>query len=89
MKRTEPLAGSELERFTRRLALRMRIAQRASRKHKGWLDRLAVRLLDRATRPKSPADDFMRDELVDAEIGFSVEELEAYQSGAGSEPREP
>ena len=81
MTRNEPLAGDALARYTRRLGLQMRIAQRASRGRKGWLDRLALRFLERVSRPK-PADDFMRDEIVDAGIGFSVEELETYQRGA-------
>ena len=81
-RRHEPLSGAELERFTRRLGLQMRLAQRASRKHKSWLDRLVTRFLARATRPRSAEDDFMRDEIVDAGIGFSVEELETYQAGS-------
>ncbi len=81
--RREPLAGRELARFTRRLGLQVRLAQRASRRRKGWLDRLVTRLLERATRPSTPEQDFMRDPLVDAEIGFSAEELERYQAGGG------
>ena len=32
-------------------------------------------------KPK-PRDDFMRDEIVDADIGFTADELDAYQRGA-------
>ncbi|NNL66543.1 MAG: hypothetical protein HKP30_09895 [Myxococcales bacterium] len=82
--RREPLAGPALDRFTRRLGFQMRLAQRASRKRKSWLDRLVTTFLRRATRPK-PDDDFMRDEIVDAGVGFSAEELEAYQQSSRAE----
>ena len=78
--RTRPLAGKALERHTRKNRLMMALAQRASRKHKSCFDRLVVRFLDRSTRPKSAEDDFMRDEIVDAGIGFSADELDAYAS---------
>ena len=81
--RTEPLAGEALAKFTRRTRMQMAIAQRASRKRKGLLDRLAFAFLSRVTTPK-PEEDFMRDEICDAGIGFSVEELEAYQRGERS-----
>ncbi len=81
--RRAPLAGRALDRFTRRTGWMIGLAQRASRKDKGLVDRLVTRLLDRSTRPSSPADDFMRDDLVDAGIGFSADELEAYSRGEG------
>ncbi len=79
--RNAPLSGPALERFTRKSALLAGLAQRACRRRKGLLDRLATRFLERATRPKSAEDDFMRDELVDAGIAFSADELEAYSRG--------
>ncbi len=82
-KRNAPLSGKALDRFTRRTALMVGLAQRASRGEKGLVDRLVTRLLDRATRPRSPGDDFMRDEIVDAGIGFSADELENYSRGRG------
>ncbi len=82
--RNAPLAGKALDRFTRKSRLMIALAQRASRRRKGLIDRLVTRVLDRATRPGSPEDDFMRDEIVDAGIGFSAEELEAYSRGEGS-----
>jgi hypothetical protein len=75
VERNHPLSGKALERFTRKLALQMRLAGRVSRKRKNVLDRILTRLLDRLTRPRTPADDFMRDEIVDAGIGFTLEEL--------------
>lgn len=80
-KRNEPLAGADLERYTRKTRRQVRLAQRACRRRKSWLDRLVTGFLERATRPKSPADDFMRDDLVDAGISFGADELDAYQSG--------
>ena len=84
--RREPLAGDELERFTRRLRRQMKLIQRVAHKRKSLLDRLVTKVLERATRPKKPEDDFMRDEICDAEIGFSVEELEAYERGEAPPP---
>lgn len=81
VKRNDPLSGKPLERFTRKLALQMLVAGRVSRRRKNLLDRLLTRLLARLTRPQDPSDDFMRDELVDAGIGFRADELERYQSG--------
>lgn len=84
MKRNDPLAGAALAKFTRRTALQMRLAQRVSRKRKTLLDRLLTKLLGRALAPKTPEDDFMRDELVDADIGFSADELDAYARGSSA-----
>jgi hypothetical protein len=83
--RRESLRGTALERFTRKAALQMAIARRVSRKRKNLLDRLLTRLIDRVTRP-APADDFMRDDVVDAAIGFDVDELRRYRSGATRRP---
>ncbi len=80
-KRNDALSGEALARFTRRFALQIRVAGRVSRKRKNLLDRLLTRVLGRATRPNEPAEDFMRDEIVDAAIGFSADELERYQQG--------
>ncbi len=82
--RRTPLSGKALDRHARRTAWMIGLAQRASRKDKGLLDRLVTRFLDRATRPKSAEDDFMRDDLVDAGIGFSADELDAYSKGRDS-----
>lgn len=79
--RGQSLRGRALERFTRKAALQMAIARRVSRKRKSLLDRLLTRLIDRLTRP-APADDFMRDEVVDAAIGFAADELRRYRAGS-------
>jgi hypothetical protein len=69
-------------RRVRQARIGRRLARSASRKRRGWIDRLLTRLLRRAIAPASPADDYMRDEIVDADIGFSAEELERYQRSA-------
>ena len=73
---------ADLAAYTRKAARASRLAQRASRKRKGLLDRLALWIVARMTKPKSPQADFMRDEIVDSGVGFSVEELAAYRSRA-------
>jgi hypothetical protein len=85
--RRESLRGTALERFTRKAALQMAIARRVSRKRKNPLDRLLTLLIDRLTRP-APADDFMRDDVVDAAIAFDADDLRRYRAGAdrGSGP---
>ncbi len=65
----------------------LRLARSAFRKRQSWLDRLLTRLLRRATTPRTANADFMRDELVDASIGFDPEELSRYQQGGAREPR--
>lgn len=83
-RRAEALRGTALERFTRKAAVQIAIARRVSRKRKSLLDRLLTRLLDRLTRP-DPSDDFMRDEIVDAGIGFDADELRRYRAGSRGE----
>ncbi len=83
-RRYRPLSKDELAKFTRKTAFQLRLAQRACLKRKSLLDRLVTMLLSRALKPKSPEEDFMRDEMVDADIGFSAEELDSYQSGSRS-----
>ena len=65
--------------------LTMWLVARASRLDGSWIDRLCLRLVNRKIAPRNPEKDFMRDEIVDADIGFTVGELDAYQRG-GSEP---
>jgi len=74
------MSDAELAEYTRKAARASGLAQRASRKRKRLLDRIAVWIIARMTKPKSPQADFMRDEIVDGDIGFSVEELAAYQA---------
>lgn len=83
--RRAALRGTALERHARKAALQMAIARRVSRKRKNLLDRLLTRLIDRLTRP-ALADDFMRDEIVDAAIAFDPGDLQRYRS-AGRDPR--
>ena len=68
----------------RRARFGLRLVRSAGRKKRGWLDRLLTLLLRRATAPAEPAADFMRDEIVDAGIGFDAEELERYQKSSNA-----
>jgi len=61
----------------------------AFRKRKSWLDRLLTGLLRKVTTPADPRADFMRDEIVDADIGFDPDELERYQKGEPSRGATP
>ena len=76
------ISDKDLEKYTRQAGLAVGLAQRASRRRKRLLDAAASWLLGLMLKPR-PRDDFMRDEIVDADIGFTAEELEAYQRGAG------
>ncbi len=63
--------------------LGLRLANRASRKNKNWLDRLATRLLRNAINdPTGEADDFMKDELTDTGVEFDPADLEEFERGA-------
>jgi hypothetical protein len=55
------------------------LARRASR-NTGPIDRLCRRLLTRALAI-DPAEDFMRDDWVDSDVGFDPDELARYQRG--------
>lgn len=79
-----PPTKEELAKQTRKLAFASGMAQRTFRKKKNVIDHAATFMLKRAVTPK-PEDDFMRDEICDADIGFSAEELEAYQKGSTQE----
>lgn len=55
------------------------LAKRASR-NTGWFDRVCRRLMLRLTKI-DPEKDFMRDDMVDQDAGFSVEELQRFERG--------
>ncbi len=75
-----PPTKEELEKQTKKLAFASGMAQRTFRKKKNVIDHAATFMLKRAVTPK-PEDDFMRDDICDADIGFSVEELKMYSKG--------
>ena len=79
----KPDDARSFRRRARSFRLAMWLAARASRHPRNLLDRIALRLLDFALAPTDPARDYMRDEIVDADIGFSVAELEEHQRGKG------
>ena len=74
-------------RRARASRLSMWLVARASRLDGSWIDRLCLRLVNRQTTPRNPDQDFMRDEIVDADIGFTASELDAFQRGAPEQVR--
>jgi len=68
---------NEIEKLERRASVAMWLTRRASR-NTGWFDRLCRWLMTRMLR-LDPENDFMRDEIIDNDQGFSVEELDRYQ----------
>ena len=74
---------AEIPAFRRRVRtfrLVMWLVVGASRLDSSSMDRL--RLANRRAAPRNPERDFMRDEIVDADIGFTVLELDALHRGA-------
>jgi len=54
------------------------LASRASRDSNRLIDRLCRKLMNRAMTLE-PEDDFMRDDIIDNDLGFSADELDAYE----------
>ncbi len=77
-----PPTRQELEKQTKKAAFATGLAQRTFRKKKNVIDHAANFMLTRAMTPK-PEKDFMRDDICDADIGFSAAELEAYSKSGG------
>lgn len=69
---------SALESFKAKLMLRM-VAK--SSRNLSLTDRLCRRLINGALE-RPAEEDFMRDELIDNDLGFDPDELEAYQSSS-------
>ena len=55
------------------------MAQRASKLNKNWLDKIIVSILNRMVRTQHLKEDYMADELIESEPGFTIEELEAFE----------
>ncbi len=72
-------SDKELRKRERAATIGIWIAGRAAR-NQTLLDRVCRRLLARATGVDR-GKDFMRDPLVDEELGFDAEELDRYQRG--------
>ena len=60
-------------------SLMLRMVARSSR-NKSWLDKLCRRMINKAVA-RPPEDDFMRDELIDNDLGFDPDELDRFQRG--------
>lgn len=57
------------------------MAQRASKRHKNWLDKRIFALLHNFTDTQTLENDYMADELIDSEPSFDPEELESFEKG--------
>ena len=55
------------------------MAQRASKKHKNWLDKIIISILNKVVSTKHLKDDYMADEWLESEPGFTVDELENFE----------
>lgn len=60
-------------------SLLLKMVAKSSR-NQSLLDKLCRWLINRELN-RSPEDDFMRDEIVDSDVGFDPDELERYQQG--------
>ena len=58
------------------------MAQRASKEQKNWLDRVIISILDKVVSTKHLKDDYMADQWLESEPGFTIEELENFESNA-------
>ena len=56
------------------------MAQRASKQEKNWLDKIIIAMLNKLVSTKHLENDYMADEWLESEPGFTVEELEAYEN---------
>lgn len=65
--------------YTTRLAEWM--VRRAGKQSKSWLDKVIISLLNKMVSTKHLENDYMADEWLESEPGFSIEELEAYENG--------
>ena len=72
----------EHKKIERQARLMAWMATKSSSK-KGLIDKICRFILNKATAVK-PEDDFMRDALIDNDLGFDPDELERYQRGEES-----
>ncbi len=63
--------------YTTRLAEWM--IRRAGKSSKTWLDKIIISLLEKMVSTEHLENDYMADEWLESEPGFTVEELEAYE----------
>lgn len=56
------------------------MARRAGKLKKNWLDKKINAVLEKAVRTDHLENDYMKDEWLESEPGFTIEELEAYEN---------
>ncbi len=71
--------SSEIKKLERSSKLTVLMASKSSR-NKTLTDKLCRFLVKRATAVK-PEDDFLRDPLIDNDLGFDPDELDRFQRG--------
>lgn len=73
------LTDEQLRKKEKSARMMIWMASRSSR-NKTFVDKICRFLISRATKVK-PEDDFMRDELIDSDLGFDPDELDRFQRG--------
>lgn len=58
------------------------MAQRASKQNKNWLDKIIISFLNKMVSTENLKEDYMADELIESEPGFTIEELEAFENNS-------
>ncbi len=56
------------------------MARRASKEQKNYLDQVIISILNKIVSTKHLEDDYMADEWLESSPGFTVEELENFES---------
>lgn len=68
-------------KLVRQQQIGMRFARALAKRRRGFVDRLLVALAARMAPQPSPANDFMRDPLIDGAPEYSIEELKRFREG--------
>ena len=72
------------QQLVRKQRIGMMFARAFAKRRRGLVDRLLVALATRMAPKTPPAEDFMRDPLIDAAPEYSVEELKRFREGRAS-----
>jgi hypothetical protein len=69
-------------------AVSEKLVSYASRGKKNWFNRLCYRILERLLK-LDPGQEFMDDDICNANVGYDLEELERYQKGEIEDTKSP
>ena len=67
----------------RTMRLGARLAQAAGKKKPSWWERPLANLMHKMAAPKPEHDEFLRDDICDADIEFSPDDLRNWAEGKG------